>query len=91
MLPDLIAKSGLGENAFIVLEVPGDEMRTSFGVGGARTSKVYMVKVLGGWLHLRYPEERDIMGRDKNSLMASRKDERRKAKIAKKQAIMRRR
>ena len=54
-------------------------------------SKVYMVKVLGGWLHLRYPEERDIMGRDKNSLMASRKDERRKAKIAKKQAIMRRR
>lgn len=53
--------------------------------------KVYMVKVLGEWLHLRYPEERDIMGRDKNSLMASRKDERRKAKVAKKQAIMRRR
>lgn len=50
-----------------------------------------MVKVWDGGLHLRYPEERDKMGRDKNSLMASRKDERRKAKIAKKQAIMRRR
>jgi len=49
--------------------------------------------MVGGHVAALHPmtlQEVQRMGRDKNTLMTSKREEKRKAKIAKKQAIMRR-
>ena len=52
--------------------------------------KVYMAGGHVAALHLVNLQEVQKVGRDKNTLMTSKREEKRKAKVAKKQAIMRR-
>jgi len=52
--------------------------------------KVYMIGRHVAALHPANFQEVQKAGRDKNTLMTSKREEKRKAKIAKKQAIMRR-